>query len=171
MRGAVLLLLAVGLPGLAVAADAPAALSGRWTGTIAESTLADVQAGNAASFELRPNTGGFALVWSIGGTSRAEASFEPAPGRPGVYQVAEGGLMSMFGSEKPTDPLVGGNLLWARAAGPTLIVYGLAIADGGGYHLDRIAFTVDGDSLAVAATERRQNDQNAALATSLKRQP
>lgn len=171
MHRALLPLLVLGLPGLAAAADGPAALSGRWTGTIAQSTLADAKAGSAASFELRPNTGGFALVWSIDGKARTEATFEPAPDRPGVYQLASGGLMSMFGSKAPTDPLVGGNLLWARTDGPTLIVYGLMIADGGGYRLDRVAFTADGDSLAVDATERRQNDQNAALATTLKRQP
>lgn len=163
-------LLVLGLPGFAAAADAPAALAGRWTGTVAQSTLADTPAGAAAAFELRPNTGGFALVWSIDGKARAEASFEPAPDRAGVYQLAEGGLMSMFGSSKPTDPLSGGSLLWARVQGPTLVVYGLAIADGGGYRLDRVAFTVAGDSLEVAATERAQNDRNTALASTLTRQ-
>jgi hypothetical protein len=162
--------LSLGLPGLAMAADAPAALAGRWAGTVAESTLADAPAGTAAVFELRPNTGGFTLVWSIDGRARAEASFEQAADRAGVYQLAEGGLMSMFGSSKPTDPLKGGSLLWARAQGPTLVVYGLAIADGGGYRLDRVAFTVAGDSLEVAATERAQNDRNTALASTLKRQ-
>lgn len=103
---------------------------------------------------IAPDAGGFRLHWialerdPAAGTfvrRENEASFKPT-GRPGVfaYDAEQGSLLGrLFASPATGNPLAGETLLWARLAGPTLIVYSLGLTHQGGFDLHRSARTLE----------------------------
>ena len=84
-------------------------------------------------------------------------------------QAAGGGMLSMFGSDSPANPLAGERLLWARAADGELVVYSMSIMEGGSFSLDRASWKLDGDGLVLRFTRRDGASQEQALTARLTR--
>ncbi len=140
-------------------------LAGHWRGENAQGASI-----SASDLDMRivPREEGFDLAWTEPGMpGREEATIHFfATDRRGVFMEARGGnwLFSMFGSDRPVDPLEGDTLRWARIEGDALIVYRLDVAQDGSYRLDRYAFDNAGGALEFTF-ERRTHDAGPVRAT------
>jgi len=140
-------------------------LAGQWRGVEAQGASI-----SASDLDMRivPREKGFDLAWTepgMPGSKETKVQFF-ATDRPGVFVETRGGnwLFSMFGSDRPVDPLEGETLRWARVEGDALIVYRLDVAEDGGYRLDRYAWDSAGGVLEFAF-ERRSHDADPMKAT------
>jgi hypothetical protein len=139
-----ILLLLLGLPmAPSLAADLLQALQGRWAAT------------QDAKFAMEWSaTGdGFGLRWTVPGRGEAQADFKPT-GRPGVYAGQSEQGWSMFGRDKPLNPLVKGTLYWARSTPEAVYVYSLEIDDQGAFVLDRYAYRSAEPGIEVSLLRR-----------------
>lgn len=157
------------LCGPAAAASVPPELFGDWQGRIetAEPPLGEF--GQPARLSLKRDGSGFSLSWKLSDQALAEVEMAPTS-RPDVYgPSAKGGMLSMFGSDSPANPLAGEPLLWARAAEGGLIVYSMSIMQGGAFALDRASWKLDGDGLVLHYTRRDGASQEQAMTARLAR--
>jgi len=138
---AIVLCLATGSPG--TAADLLQALGGRWA----------TESGAPFTMDWQPAADGFGLRWTVPGQGEASVRFTPA-GRPGVLAGRVEGGWSMFGGDKPVNPLENGTLYWARTTADAVYVYSLGIDDRGGFVLDRYACSPSEGGLAVSLLRR-----------------
>jgi hypothetical protein len=83
-----------------------------------------------------------------------ELAFAPTSGRAGVLAGPGAEGWSMFGSDKPVNPLRKGTLFWGRSAPEAIYVYSLAVDDRGAFMLDRYAFRPAGERLQLALERR-----------------
>jgi hypothetical protein len=166
-----LLALLLTMPGLAprAAEPAPVALAGEWAGPVEASEIDAAVPGETIGMTLSGGAAGFTLRWAVPLIGVAEASFV-ATAREGVYAVKTGGMFSMFSSGGAGNPLEGQQLLWARAQGPTLVVYSFEIARSGAFTLGRYECVRDGDSVNVRFTRRATNEESRLLTARLDRQ-
>lgn len=115
--------------------------------------------GAALAMEWVAAQDGFTVSWTPPGASATTVHFTPT-GRPGVYggQAKAGWSImgSMFGDDGPVNPLQEGDLFWARVADDTVVLYRLAIDDGGEFELDRYACRPQDGALAMSLQRRTQ---------------
>lgn len=157
------------LCGPAAAASVPPDLFGEWQGRIetAEPPLGEF--GQPARLSLKQDGPGFSVSWKLAELALSEVEMAPTS-RPDVYgPSAKGGMLSMFGSDSPANPLAGEGLLWARAAEGELIVYSMSIMQGGAFALDRASWKLDGDGLVLHYTRRDGVSQEQAVTARLSR--
>jgi hypothetical protein len=149
------LLLALVLPGPVRAASVPAELFGEWAGKASEAEPPLGEFGDPVQLTLQADGSGFTLSAAAGSAVLAKVTMAPTA-RPDVYgPFSGGGMLSMFSSDDPPDPLAGERLLWARLGGQELVAYSFGIADDGGFVLDRYALAREGEELSVRLTRRR----------------
>lgn len=151
--GAILLATAVAVPA-ADASSVPEGLFGEWAGRAAEAEPPLGEFGDTVRVSLKPDGSGFVLSGSAGTAGDLHVTMAPTA-QPNVFGPSSGnGMLSMFRSDDPPDPLAGEQLRWARLAGNELIVYAFHIDGDGTFVLDRYAFARDGDELALRLTRR-----------------
>jgi hypothetical protein len=140
------LLLCILLPPAAARADALDDLQGSWAASAEGPTAMEWSgAGDQFSVSFTP-TGGQAV----------SLEFSPSA-RPGVLagRVKGGWSMgTMFGGDRPVDPLVEGTLYWARTTVDAVYLYSLVVDDHGGFQLDRYRCEPQGDTLTVGLDRR-----------------
>lgn len=149
----------------AALADPLDPVAGRWRGEQAQG--ASISASDL-DMRVKARDDGFDLAWSEPGMPGADTTVVRffATDRPGIFVEGQGGgwLFSMFGGDKPINPLNGETLRWARVEDDALIVYRLDVAKDGGYRLDRYAWEDAGGALEFAF-ERRTHDADPVQAT------
>lgn len=123
MRGLLALLLV--LAGSSLGASSGRAELAGWAGRWAAEPT-----GVTIELRIEPAGRGAALRLARGGRVLFDSSFAPTD-RPGVFEATATGLFAILGSGRTAaNPLKGEELVWARAAGDTLVVSRLAIAAG-----------------------------------------
>lgn len=129
------------------AADLLDSLYGRWT------------TGQPAPFTMTwtRERDGFAVRWTVPGGREADIHFTPTR-RPGVFAGRTNQGWSMFGRDKPVNPLVEGTLYWARSTPDAVYVYSLSVDDRGAFVLDRYACRRAGQGRLDVALQRRLPD-------------
>lgn len=144
-RVAAALLLCLVLPPAAMA-DALDDLHGSWAAS----------ADGPAAMEWSGAGDQFSVTFTPVGGRALHLDFAPSA-RPGVLAGrVKGGwsVGTMFGSDRPVDPLVEGTLFWARTTADAVYLYSLAIDDKGGFQLDRYRCAPQGDALTVSLDRR-----------------
>lgn len=157
------------LCGTATAASVPPDLFGEWEGRIESAEPPLGEFGQPARLSLNQDGSGFSVSWGLADQALAKVEMEPTS-RPDVYgPSAKGGMLSMFGSDSPANPLAGERLLWARAADGELVIYSMSIVEGGAFVLDRASWKLDDNGLSMRFTRRDGASQEQVMTARLAR--
>jgi hypothetical protein len=161
---AVLLLLA---PAAFAAEDPLARLAGRWSGKVTERTGPLHEGGETVEVVLEPSGGGFAFRLAVGGREVIRTSLVRGK-RPGVYEPAGGGIAALLMSRKPSNPLQGDRLVWARDDAAGLVLYTLDLKVGL-LQLERLALRPTSGGVELVASRRTHGSPELRLTAALTR--
>lgn len=142
------------LPMVAQAAPVPSGLFGEWNGRAVEAEPPLGEFGEPVRLTLEAEGNGFSLASAVGNLDPLGVTMGPTA-RDGVFgPSSDGGMLSLFRSDDPPDPLAGEHLQWARVAGGQLIVYTFYIDEDGSFTLDRYVIARDGEEVVLRLTRR-----------------